>query len=60
MVVSLLIEFESEKLKAIADAGAYNGSVFADAAGEDECVEAAECGTECAAFSHGLRSEIRG
>jgi hypothetical protein len=46
MFVSLLIEFESKKLEAITDASTDNRSVFADAASEDECVQAAESSGE--------------
>ena len=36
------VEFQAEEIEAVADGGADFGGVFADAAGEDDGVEAAE------------------
>src|SRR6267142_985354 len=57
--VSLWIEVEAKKLQTVADAGANDGRVFADAAGEDECVQSVKRGGKCADPFAGLIAKHR-
>src|SRR5689334_4861994 len=44
--IGLLVEFEAEPTRVLADARADHGRVFTDASGKDECIETAQRGRE--------------